>query len=118
MMSDQVVSQETAAEAGDFTAQDFVPEVGEGPLSAEAGYEGYGDAYQPPPGFKLIPEDYVGVEPTMYRMMLQSLGQANGAQPLPAEIKVQMPQPTKEDPDPVFHIKLLQQLAIGDIGTL
>jgi hypothetical protein len=64
----------------------------------------------------LIPEDYVGVEPTMYRMMLQSLGQANGAQPLPAEIKVQMPQPTKEDPDPVFHIKLLQQLAIGDIG--
>lgn len=118
MSAEQVVNQGTTPEpeAGDFTAQDFVPEThpdyGQAPLGT--GEEGF-DPYQPPPGFKLIPEDYVGVEPSMYRMMLQSLGQGQGRQ-MPPEIRVQMPQTPKEEPDLVFHIKLLQQLAIGDVG--
>lgn len=121
MSTEQVVDQGTASEAGDSTAQDFTPEDfhAEGNQShQEMGYgEGYSDSYQPPPGFKLIPEHYIGVEPTMYSMMLQSLGQAQGGrQQMPPEIKVQMPQTPKEEPDPVFHIKLLQQLAIGDVG--
>jgi hypothetical protein len=119
MNREQVANQDTvsASEADDFTAQDFVPEshLPEGQSYSQG--EGYGDSYQPPPGFKLIPENYIGVEPTMYSMMLQSLGQVQGGRQMtPPEIKVQMPQTPKEEPDRVFHIKLLQQLAIGDVG--
>jgi hypothetical protein len=120
MSAEQVANQDTAAEAGDFTDQDFAPEespVDEGQIP-ETGYgEGYVNVYQPPPGFKLIPADYIGVEPTMYRMMLKSMGgQAQGGRQMPPEIKVQLPETPKEEPERVFHIKCLQQLAIGDVG--
>jgi hypothetical protein len=121
MSTDNVVNQDTVSEDADFTAQDFAPEtssVGDGQTHEEMLYDegGHTDSYQPPPGFKLIPETYFGVEPNMYHMMLQSLGQAQGVRHLPPEIKVQMPQTPTEKPDPVFHIRLLQQLAIGDVG--
>lgn len=116
MSTGQVADQNAAPETGDFTDQDFAPEgqtVGEGPLQDT----GYADLYQPPPGFKLVPADYIAVEPTMYRMMLQSMSQGQGGrQQMPPEIRVQMPETPREEPDQVFHIRCLQQLAIGDVG--
>jgi hypothetical protein len=111
MSAEQVTSPDVAPENGDFSEKDFATE-GDDPKQ-EGGY--YPDSYQPPPGFKLIPENYIGVEPTMYAMMLRALGKET--RPVsPQEIRVQMPETPKEEPDQVFHIRLLQQLAIGDIG--
>jgi hypothetical protein len=120
MSIEHVVEKDTVSEADDFTDQDFAPEtspVGDGRIHEEMPYDGgHTDSYQPPAGFKLIPEDYVGVEPTMYAMMLQFLGQAQGGRQMPPEIRVQLPETPKEEPEKVFHIRLLQQLAIGDVG--
>jgi hypothetical protein len=128
MSADQAISQGTELDpkANDFTDQDFDTEMRDYENSDPHTYSkecasskeemGYVDSYQPPPGFKLIPENYVGVEPTMYAMLLRSLGQDQGGRQIPSEIKVQLPQTPKEEPDLVFHIKLLQQLTIGDIG--
>jgi flagellum-specific peptidoglycan hydrolase FlgJ len=73
--------------------------------------------YQIPPGFKLIPTDYIAVEPEMYRVMVNSMRRSGGASSgTPSQIHVSMPEAAKEEPDQVFHVRMVQQMMFGDIG--
>lgn len=71
--------------------------------------------YHPPKGWKLIPEDHIGVDPRVYELMVHALktGGSGGKQ---APIHVQVDGPKQEEPKPFFQVKLLQQFLLGDVG--
>jgi hypothetical protein len=72
--------------------------------------------YFVPPGFKLVPEDYMAVEPAMCQVMLEALkgNRMTSAQP-PIHVQVTSPEPKPEEIHPVFRIRMLQQYRFGDI---
>jgi hypothetical protein len=74
-------------------------------------------SFSVPAGFKLVPVNYVAVEPTMYDIMLNALKQPVQT-PVreQAPIQVQVNGPKEEEPKPYFLVRMLQQCHFGDIG--
>jgi hypothetical protein len=73
-------------------------------------------AFSVPAGFKLVPEDYIAVEPTMYHVMLEALKRNPTGVQQPIHVSVAPPELKPEDNYPVFRIRMLKQFRFGDIN--
>jgi hypothetical protein len=92
--------------------------VDEGQETHEYPAQDHGSApvYYAPPGFRLIPEDYIAVEPAMYQVMIEALKRNPTAAQQPIHVQVAAPEPKPEDNYPVFRIRMLKQFRFGDIN--
>jgi hypothetical protein len=78
--------------------------------------EGREPTFYVPAGFKLVPEDYIAIEPAMYQIMLEALKRAPAGSQPPIHVQVTPPEVKPEEVHPVFRIRMLKQFRFGDIN--